>query len=188
MNFDDIKVTFDNNIITFRKILSGDTPIVTTTINLITNTIEIKVINDSEERIIQSDKLDIPDIYLFSEAISYLSNNDSALYALIDNDFYMHTFCPYNMSGSEITGKKSLINSLFVFSNLIIPEQYFDDELFRVNDKPEIVDKLKKKFFEKNSKFVYYFKKVLRLLLLIPGLVLSPIIILVSIFALSKMT
>ncbi len=73
---------------------------------------------------------------------------------------------------------------MLIFSHIIIPQQYVDAE---AELRPDIKSELYSIFFKENSKFVYYIKKIMRIILVIPGLIMTPIYVFVSIMALKQM-
>lgn len=153
------------------------------------NTTEIYVkVNINEETIIQSgDNQPRPlmdyDMYTFRAMFSQVELSEGLVTKVL-NMKYMKTYLAMNVSVNEVQFHP-FVNYLFLFSQLVIPFQNIDWE--KVN-KSKYASKIQEVFNKTNSVSMYKLKKVGRYLLLIPGLIFSPIIMIGVLVALSKMS
>lgn len=151
------------------------------------NEIYVKV-NINEETIIQSgDNEPRPlmeaDMYTFRSMFSQVELSEGLVTKVL-NMKYMKEYLGMNVSVNDVPFHP-FVNYLFLFSQLIIPFQNIDWE--KVN-KSKYASKIQEVFNKTNDVKMYNLKKVGRYLLLIPGLILSPIIMISVLVALSKMS
>lgn len=152
-------------------------------------------INLTDETIIQSGE-DLPrplgpeDVYVFRSVFQEIVSGGSLDKGSTDNLVqrvlgmkYMETYLVTSVGLNDIP-YNGCVNYLFLFSTLVIPYQIVDWEVFTKSDYKKIIYDT---FSKTNSMSTYNLKMAMRYVLLIPGLILSPLILLMAVCALSKM-
>lgn len=156
-------------------------------------------INLTDETIIQSGQ-DLPrplgpeDVYVFRSVFEQFfqqivkdssldKENVTSLVQTVLNMKYMETYLVTSVGLNDIP-YNGCVNYLFLFSTLVIPYQIVDWEVFTKSDYKKIIYDT---FSKTNSMNTYNLKMAMRYVLLIPGLILSPLILLTAVCALSKM-
>jgi hypothetical protein len=170
-------VTFDGNIL--KRITKIDENRFTQTEIDLKNTTIKENNNDAVP-------LDMSHFYTFTDMEKTISRTISST----DYVFFMNKLLSLGYFEEILTFNnterynKSILDIFYTFSYLVIPIQEIDNQLYlHPTRRVELLDL----FFRKNSKILYYFKKLLRYILLIPGLILSPIIIIIALLALNRM-
>lgn len=147
--------------------------------------LNIIVVNIKDETIKQNDlvkNLDESDIYVFRSLLDEVEINDQLVDDVLQMK-YMQTYLSQKLSLNELP-RNSIINSLFVFSSIVIPYQNIDYEIIK---RKTYKNKFLDIFYKNNNRFFYNIKSIFRYVLLIPGLIMSPIIIGFALYGLSKM-
>lgn len=164
--------------------------------NNTTNEIYVKI-NITDETIIQSGEdapraLQDQDVYVFRSIFDQIVKDSpknglsketvSSLVNQILDMKYMETYLPIKVGVNDIP-YNSCVNYLFLFSTLVVPYQIVDWEVFT---KSSYKTQIYEKFSKTNNMSAYNAKIVLRYILLIPGFILSPLILLGAVCALSN--
>ena len=171
--------TFKNGIIIETNDVNGN--IITNKLDIINNSIELNgetyVANDENFYLIQ--KLINPNNFKDDTTNNQISD------LLLNNEYYCKTYLSKKTSINDyLHNLPELVKSFFIFSHLICPFEEIDNELYnRKNKSTEIFNK----YCEYNVSVLYYIKKIFRSLLLIPGIIISPVILILFIFELKKM-
>lgn len=134
--------------------------------------------------------LDSSDVYTFKSIMENLQNYktgiDKNLMKDILNMKFVQSIYLSNSAGSFVTPHKNkFIGYFFLFSTMIIPYQMIDLE---IASKPYYIDELKQSFFNSNNKILYYLKEITRYVLILPGLIFTPFILITVLFALKNMS
>ena len=164
MTENEVYITYENGIIERVEVIDESTQMVVK-INLETNKINIK--NGTTEITNQH-------YYLFKSLINSteLINNDEMTQALLKNKFYQ-SFLSHNTKSNDYLYNYPQVKLLFLFSHFLCPFQEVDNQMsLRQRYKSEIFNK----YLEKNSLYSYNIKSLTRLVLLIPGIILLPIL------------
>ena len=123
------------------------------------------------------------DIYLFKSIIDNLQITDQLIVKLTNMNFIKNIFLPTSVG--PFNTNKGPFNYFFIFSSLIIPYQIID---LVKSSQPKYSKYFQNAFNKNNNVPIYYLKEFCRYILVIPGLLLSPMILITSLFALKKMT
>ena len=123
------------------------------------------------------------DIYLFESIIDNLQITDPLIIKLTNMNFIKNIFLPASVG--PFNTNKGPLNYFFIFSSLIIPYQMID--LVKASQ-PKYSKDFQNAFNKTNNVPIYYLKEVCRYILAIPGLILSPMILITSLLALRKMS
>ena len=175
MTENEVYITYENGIIERIEVIDESTQIVLK-INLETNEVIIQDIITE----ITSEQY-----YLFKSLVnsSKVINYDERTQKLLNNKFYQ-TFLSHNTDINDYLYNYPQLKLFFLFSHLVCPFQEVDNQIsLRPKYKTEIFDK----YLEKNSLFEYFVKRLIRLILLIPGIVLSPILLISALIGLKNM-
>lgn len=127
--------------------------------------------------------LSMSDIYLFKSIVDNLQITDQLIIKLTNMNFIKNTFLPASVG--PFNTNKGPFSFFFIFSSLIIPYQMID---LVKSSQPKYSKDLQNAFNKTNNVSIYYLKEICRYILAIPGLILSPMILITSLFALKKMT
>lgn len=131
--------------------------------------------------------LDESDIYTFKsfmDDINKLDNFDDIMKKVLKMNYFKNIYLPFKASVFT-TPYNKFIGYFFIFSTLFVKYQMIDLELI---SKPQYSDEIKKIFFLKNSKIIYYFKKIIRYILILPGLIITPFILISTMLALRNLS
>ena len=102
--------------------------------------------------------------------------------ALLASNFYVNVFLPYSLGTFNTPVEDSV---LFMFSSFILPYEILYREMKR---NPDYADRILASYDKNHSVFLRKFKEIIRLILVIPGLVCTPLILLMILPALKNMT
>lgn len=151
------------------------------------NRIQITIkINLRDETIEQSGEpprlLNTGDLYTFRSIFSEVEISDSLMTSVLGMKF-MDEYLSMRIGAFDIP-YNWCVNFWFLFSSLVVPYQMVDWEM---EIKPQYRSLIFSSFAKSNNVSLYGFKTVCRWVLLIPGVVLSPLIMLGTLCALSRM-
>lgn len=123
------------------------------------------------------------DVYVFEQMIDEVKATPEFMEQLLKMNFVQRTLLPCTLGPLSVPFNNMALKLLFTFSSLVIPFQVIDSQK---ESKREYAAELQNAFNACNNATLYNFKKVARYVLLVPGIVLSPIILLVAITALKN--
>lgn len=102
--------------------------------------------------------------------------------ALLSSNFYLNVFLPYSL-GTFTTPVEDSV--LLMFSSFILPYEILYREL---KQNPNYADQILAAYDKNHSVFIRKFKEFIRLILIIPGLICTPIILILILPALHRMS
>lgn len=132
-------------------------------------------------------KLDYSDIYIFKNILDNVLDRqtlDKLIPELVKMDFFKTIYLPSSI-GSFTTPYNKYIGYFFIFSTMFAPYQMID---FEKTNKPDYSIILQNAFNETNSVLKYDLKKLLRIILVLPGLIFTPFVLATAILALKNMS
>ena len=130
-------------------------------------------------------RLSSSDNYCFLDFMKNLVATDDLMTALLANEYYSKTFLSDSLGVFVVPFSPDFSSYFFVFSSLILPYEnlYLEQVL-----KAKYADKITAKYDENNSATWRTMKEILRNVLVVPGIPLTPFIYLAAITALKQMT
>lgn len=146
------------------------------------------IIDLSTNKIIQHDiemTLSIVDKYIFLDFMRNIKATDDLMDALLGNQYYTESFLSSSMGIFNVPNDPELSAYFFVFSSFLLP---YENLYVEIHKKPQYKDRLLKAYDEHNNSIVRQIKEFLRILLVIPGLVITPFLLVIALFGLSKMS
>ena len=142
----------------------------------------------SRNLIIQSgttSKLSSADNYTFLDFMKHMLATDDLMTALFANEYYTKTYLSDSLGVFVVPFSPDFSSYFYVFSSLVLPyENLYSEQRL----KPKYADRITAKYDENNSALLRHIKELLRNVLVIPGIPLTPIIYLAAIAALNKMS
>lgn len=141
------------------------------------------IIDLSANKIIQQDcemTLSPADNYTFLDFMQNIRATDDLMESLLGNQYYIETFLPYSLGVFVVPNAPEISSYLFIFSSLLIP---YENLYAEIHTKPQYKDRLLIAYDEHNNSIVRQIKEFLRILLVIPGLVITPFLLVVVIIA-----
>lgn len=146
------------------------------------------IIDLSTNKIIQQDcemTLSPADNYTFLDFMRNIRATDDLMESLLGNQYYTETFLSSSMGVFNVPNAPELSAYFFVFSSFLLP---YENLYVEIHKKPEYKDRLLKAYDDHNNSIVRQIKEFLRILLVIPGLVITPFLLVTALFALNKMS
>lgn len=181
---DNIYYSYDDH---FKEMIRTETTadgiILRTSIRLIENIVlfENMHLGDINDRY----DLDESQYYIFNDLMiniaKKLTDEQKIIFCndIFNNKFYVKNYLPHQMSIGEALFLKEksviafILNLFFLFSYMILPTQQIDNQIYLF---PNHSKQLYQIYQIDNSMLWYYMKRFLRLILAIPGMIISPLI------------
>ena len=129
-------------------------------------------------------KLSEADVYAFQAMIQDVKVTPELMKALLNSNYFKSTYISTTAGAYNVPFDK-YTSYFFLFSSLIIPYQMVDIEKYK---KPSYANDIQNVFNKYNNVSIYYMKNVLRYILVVPGIVVTPFILLAVLSALKKMS
>ncbi len=130
-------------------------------------------------------RLSSADHYCFLDFMKNIIATDDLMTALLANEYYTKTFLSDSLGVFVVPFAPDFSSYFYVFSSLVVPyENLYSEQLL----KPKYADRITAKYDENNSALLRKAKEILRDVLVIPGIPLTPLIYLAAISALKKMS
>jgi hypothetical protein len=120
--------------------------------------------------------------YTFLDVTKNIIATQDLMDALFASNFYVNIFLPYSL-GTFTTPVEDSV--LFMFSSFILPYEILYREL---KQNPKYADQILAVYDKNHNVMLRKFKEVIRILLVIPGLVFTPIILIMIWPALHRMS
>ena len=146
------------------------------------------IIDLSANKIIQQDcemTLSPADNYTFLDFMQNIRATDNLMESLLGNQYYTETFLSSSMGVFNVPNAPELSAYFFVFSSFLLP---YENLYAEIHTKPQYKDRLLKAYDEHNNSIVRQVKEILRILLVIPGIFITPFLLATALFALNKMS
>jgi len=147
------------------------------------------IIDLSANKIIQQEPpiatLSLADNYTFLDFMQNIRATDNLMESLLGNQYYTETFLSSSMGVFNVPNAPELSAYFFVFSSFLLP---YENLYAEIHTKPQYKDRLLKAYDEHNNSIVRQVKEILRILLVIPGIFITPFLLATALFALNKMS
>ncbi len=128
-------------------------------------------------------RLSSADNYCFLDFMKNIIATDDLMTALLANEYYTKTFLSDSLGVFVVPFAPDFLSHFYVFGTLVFPyENLYSEQLL----KPKYADRITAKYDENNSALLRKAKEILREVLVIPGIPLTPLIYLVVISALNR--
>ncbi len=142
----------------------------------------------SNNRITQQNvvsRLSSSDNYIFLEFMKQISATDELMLALLSNEYYTKTFLSDSLGVFVVPFAPDFSSYFYVFSSLVLPyENLYMEQIL----KPKYAVQITSKYDENNIALLRKLKEILRDILVVPGIPITPFIYLATIAALKKMS
>jgi hypothetical protein len=146
------------------------------------------IIDLSANKIIQQEPpiatLSPADNYTFLDFMQNIRATEDLMEALLGNEYYIETFLSSSMGVFNVPNTPELSSYFFVFSSLLLPYENLYKEIHK---KPQYKDRLLKAYDEHHNSILRQVKEILRLLLAIPGIFITPFLLIVVLFSYNNM-
>ena len=126
--------------------------------------------------------LDGQHVYTLLDVTKNLIATPALMDALLESNYYVNVFLPYSLGKFNTPVEDSV---LYMFSSFILPYEILYRELA---NNPDYKQRILVAYDKNHSVFIRQFKETIRLILVIPGLVCTPLILLMILPALNRMT
>jgi hypothetical protein len=120
--------------------------------------------------------------YTFLDVTANIAATPSLMDALLTSNYYANVFLPYSLGTFNTPIEDSV---LLMFSSFILPYEILYREM---KQNPPYAQQILAVYDKNHSVFIRKFKEFVRLILIIPGLICTPLILLMILPALKKMT
>jgi len=124
------------------------------------------------------------DIYTFKGLLDQIDITNELIEKILETKFYTKVYLPAS-AGEVYLPVQDIINMFFLFSVMCIPYEMVDFEIVLRKD---FATQIEQAYAQNHSSTLRTVKMLCRYILLIPGLFLSPLILLGAIIGLKNMT
>lgn len=126
--------------------------------------------------------LDGQHVYTLLDVTKNIIATPALMDALLASNYYVNVFLPYSLGTFNTPVEDSV---LYMFSSFILPYEILYRELA---NNPAYKERILAAYDKNHNVFIRQFKEVIRLILVVPGLVCTPLILLMILPALNRMT
>ena len=116
------------------------------------------------------------DNYLFLEFMRRMEATPDLMSALFRNTYYTDTFLSDSLGPFVVPNAPDLSSYLLIFSSLVVPYENLYGELHR---KPQYARRLLEIYDARHNVGLRYVKEAMRLLLVVPGIPITPMLFIV---------
>jgi hypothetical protein len=124
------------------------------------------------------------DNYTFLDFMQNIRATDDLMEALLGNEYYVETFLSSSMGVFNVPNAPELSSYFFVFSSFLLP---YENLYVEIHKKPKYKDRLLKTYDEHHNSILRQVKEILRILLVIPGIFITPFLLIVVLFSYNNM-
>ena len=109
---------------------------------------------------------------------------DDLMNALFANTYYTTTFLSDSLGAFVVPNATELSSYLYIFSSLVLP---YENLYAEIHTKPKYKTRLLDVYDRQNSPTVRQIKEIVRTLLVVPGIPITPLLYIVVVLMLKKM-
>ena len=124
------------------------------------------------------------DNYIFLEFMKNIQATDDLMNALFANTYYTTTFLSDSLGAFVVPNAPELSSYLYIFSSFVLP---YENLYAEIHTKPKYKTRLLDVYDRQNSPTVRQIKEIVRTLLVVPGVPITPLLYIVVILMLKKM-